>query len=73
MENFQMSVEAENFVAQLLVEAAHDANDDDQHRDAQRYAEHGNQSDDRDERPFGPQVPQRQQQLKRQARHRGRG
>ena len=51
-----MGVEAEDLLAQLVVEAAHDADDDDEHRDAQRDAQHGNQRDHRDEGPFGPQV-----------------
>ena len=37
-QDFEVGVEAEDLVAQLLVEAAHDADDDDQHRDAQRDA-----------------------------------
>ena len=64
-----MGIEAQDLLAQLGVEPAHDADDDDQHRDTQRDAQHGNQCDHRDERPFGPQVPQRQQQFERQPRH----
>ena len=65
-----MRVETQDLVPQLAVETAHDADDNDQHRDAQSDAQHGNQGDDRNERPLGPQIPQRQQQFKRQPRHR---
>ena len=64
-----MRIEAEDGVAHLLIKAAHHADDDDEHRDAQRHAEHGNQGDDRNERALGPQVTQRQQQFKRESRH----
>src|SRR5581483_1887713 len=64
--NLEVGVEAENAVAQLLVEAAHHADDDDQHRHAERDAEYGDEGDDGDEGPFGAQIPQRQQQFKRQ-------
>ena len=49
-----------------VVEPGHDANHNDEHRHTQRDAQHGNQRDDRDERPFGPQISQRQQQFERQ-------
>ena len=68
-QDLDMGIEPEDLLLQLGVEPAHDADDDDQHRDAQRDAQHGNQSDHRDEGPFGPQVPQRQQQFERQPRH----
>ena len=64
-----MRVEAEDFFAQFVVEPAHDADDDDEHRDAQRDAEDGNERDDGNESPFGPQITQRQEQFKRQSRH----
>ena len=52
-----------------MVEAAHHADDDDEHGDAERDAEDRDERDDGDERPFGPQVAQRQKQFKRQFRH----
>ena len=68
-EDFQVRVEAEDFFAQIVVEPAHDADDNDEHRDTERDAENGNERDDGNESPFGPQVTQRQQKFKRQFRH----
>ena len=45
-QDFEMGVEAENFVAKLFVKAAHDANHDDQNGDAEHHADHRNQCDD---------------------------
>ena len=65
-----MRVEAENLFPQIVVEPAHHADDDDENGDAERHAENGNQRDNRDKRPFGPQITQRQEKFKRQSRHR---
>src|SRR6185437_13786135 len=67
--NSKVRVEAENRVAQLLVEPAHDADDDDKHRHSQGDAGDGYQCDDADERPFRPQIPQRDQEFEWQPRH----
>lgn len=69
LEDFEMGIEAENFFLELFIEAAHDADDDNEDGDAERHAENGDQRNDGNERSFGPQIPQRQQQFKRQARH----
>ena len=67
-----MRVEAEDFFAQIVVEPAHHADDDDEHGHAERDADDGDERDDGDKRPFGPQITQREQQFKRQSRHGGR-
>ena len=72
-EDFQMRVEAEDFLAQVVVEAAHDADDNHQHRHAERDAKNGNERDDGDKRPSGAQITQRQEQFKRQFRHERKG
>jgi hypothetical protein len=41
-----MWIETKNSIAELTVKTAHDAQDDDQNRDAERHAQDGNQSDD---------------------------
>ena len=64
-----MRVEAEDFFTQVVVEPAHDADDDDKHGDAEGDAENGNERDDGNESPFGPQIAQGQQKFKRQFRH----
>ncbi len=67
--NFQVRVEAKDFIAQVVVKAAHDADNDDEHRHADRDPYDGDEGDDRDERPFGPQIAEGQHQFKRQLRH----
>jgi hypothetical protein len=69
LNDFDMGVESKDSVAQLLIEAGHDADDDDEHGHSQGDAEDGNQGDDRNKRPFGPEIPQRKQQFERQTRH----
>jgi len=71
--DFYMRVEAENLVAQLAVEAGHDADHDDEHGDAEHDAHHGNERDDGDERALGAQITQGEKQLEWQPRHGARG
>src|SRR5438045_3915670 len=61
--------EAQDLPAQVMVETAHDADDDDEDGHAEGDADDRDQGDDRNESPFGAQITQRQQQLKRQFRH----
>ena len=68
--NLEMRVETEDFVAQLAVEPAHDADDDDQHGDAQHDADDGNKRDDRDKRAFRFEIAETEEKFKRQASHR---
>src|SRR5262249_1922300 len=43
LNDFDVGIEPEDFVTQLLVEPAHDADDNDEDCDPERDAEHGNQ------------------------------
>lgn len=56
--NLEMGIEAQNLVPKLAVEAAHDADNNNQHGNTQRDAQNGNQSDNGNKSPFGPQVPE---------------
>ncbi len=62
-------VKTEDFFPQIVVEPAHDADDDDEHRHAQGDADDGDERDDGNKGPFGPQITQGQQEFKRQFRH----
>ena len=64
-----VGIEAEDFIAHLPIKPAHHADDDDEHGHAQHDANDGNQRDDRNKRPLGTQVTQREKQFKRQLGH----
>ena len=64
-----MRVETKDGLTQMMIEAGHHTDHDNQNGDPQGDAHDRNQTDYGNKRPFGPQIPQRQQQFKRQPRH----
>src|SRR3954453_8118783 len=67
----EMAVEAEDAADQIGAEAVHDRHDDDQGRDAGRYAEQREDRDDRDEAflPPRPQIAERDHPFERAEDH----
>ncbi len=69
IKNREMRVKPQHFLTQFLVKTVHHTDDNDEHGHAEHDAGNGNQGDDGNERPFGPQIAQREEQFKRQSRH----
>src|SRR5205085_5200600 len=67
--NGEVGFEAEDFFFEVVIEPAHDAQDDDEHGDTEHDADNADQSDDGNERALGTQVAQRDHQLEGQPRH----
>ena len=61
----EVGVEAEDFAAELLLEAGHDGNDKDEHHDPESDAEDGDDGDEAQERALGTQVTQGEEEAER--------
>ena len=59
----QMGLPAHDVLLNILPETRHDGIDDEKDGDAKRRSENGKKRDERDERPLGTEVSQRQKNV----------